>query len=380
MPDTYFYVVNPLKLETQLNESFADILEKTSSGTTASVLATNSEGEGHLLQAYFKPQVTTKAGNDLTWLGFLQSLWVDPWGNLREDSNGNKQLDLFNSTDETVATNAVDQIIVYQTDGDGNTNVRRYTEHHMYHPKNGMNSECYLEKLSTPIACPTLDSEPVDIGEIVPIFEAGERLRERDPDDRTIFTFIDGNGVDDDGDLLIDESGEDEGSGDWVGTVKNPYTGSTFDGSSEVIAFNDANWETIKPFLGLTDATAWWYLDNPSSANHDTRVKNLINYIRGIDSGDLIGDPKTRTRTMDDGTVWKLGDIINSTPVSISKPPDHYHLIYSDESFQNYLDANKDRETVVYVGANDGMLHAFTSWHYTDGQYQSTRYDRGDRG
>ena len=53
-PDTYFYVVNPLKLEEQLNKSFADILEKAASGTAASVLATNSEGEGHLVQAYFK--------------------------------------------------------------------------------------------------------------------------------------------------------------------------------------------------------------------------------------------------------------------------------------------------------------------------------------
>jgi type IV pilus assembly protein PilY1 len=26
-------------------------------------------------------------------------------------------------------------------------------------------------------------------------------------------------------------------------------------------------------------------------------------------------------------------------------------------------------ETVIYTGANDGMLHAFTSWKYNDGQY-----------
>jgi type IV pilus assembly protein PilY1 len=65
----------------------------------------------------------------------------------------------------------------------------------------------------------------------------------------------------------------------------------------------------------------------------------------------------------------KLGDIINSTPVSISKAPDYYHLIYGDESFQAYLDYTENRETVIYVGANDGMLHAFTSWKYNNGQY-----------
>ncbi|MBW1683371.1 MAG: hypothetical protein JRJ83_18515 [Deltaproteobacteria bacterium] len=64
--------------------------------------------------------------------------------------------------------------------------------------------------------------------------------------------------------------------------------------------------------------------------------------------------------------MWKLGDIVHSTPVSVSKPPDNYHIIYSDESYQAYYDAFKDRETVIYVGSNDGMLHAFTSWQYTD--------------
>jgi type IV pilus assembly protein PilY1 len=45
--------------------------------------------------------------------------------------------------------------------------------------------------------------------------------------------------------------------------------------------------------------------------------------------------------------------------------------------------ANKNRETVVYVGANDGMLHAFTSWQYdrSSGTYTrptSTAEDIGD--
>jgi type IV pilus assembly protein PilY1 len=66
-----------------------------------------------------------------------------------------------------------------------------------------------------------------------------------------------------------------------------------------------------------------------------------------------------------DGTnVWKLADIVNSTPVSVNRPVENYHIIYSDESYQAYLNASLNRETIVYVGANDGMLHAFTSWEY----------------
>lgn len=374
IPDTYFYVVNPLKLEEQLNKSFADILEKAASGTAASVLATNSEGEGHLIQAYFKPRVSTTSGNELTWLGYLQSLWVDPWGNLREDSNANGRLDLTNTTDEVAATSAVDRIIVYTTDNNGDTRIRRYTRHYRYHPKNGNDPTCILNLLTPSVACPDLlDSssyETVEINQIVPIFEAGDKLRQRNSDTRNIFTFIDGNGQDDDSDGWIDQSGEEEVAGSkWVGRVLAPSSDNPFDDTDEVIHFHENNWQRIRPFLGLRDAMAWSYVDHSSSPSHENRVKNLINYIRGKDSANLLGSPDTRSRTLDDGTVWKLGDIVNSTPVSISKPPDNYHIIYGDESYQAYLNQYKSRETVVYVGANDGMLHAFTHWNYNSGVY-----------
>ena len=35
---------------------------------------------------------------------------------------------------------------------------------------------------------------------------------------------------------------------------------------------------------------------------------------------------------------------------------------------------NRNRETVVFVGANDGMLHAFTGWVY-DGDTFKNPYD-----
>ena len=87
MPDNYFYVQNPLRLEEQLNKSFSAILRKAASGSAVSVLATKGEGEGTLIQAYFKPKVTDETGlHDITWAGYLQCLWVDAYGNIREDT------------------------------------------------------------------------------------------------------------------------------------------------------------------------------------------------------------------------------------------------------------------------------------------------------
>jgi type IV pilus assembly protein PilY1 len=56
-----------------------------------------------------------------------------------------------------------------------------------------------------------------------------------------------------------------------------------------------------------------------------------------------------------DRNNWKLGDIIHSTPVVVGAPAN----FNPDESYQNFMTAHENRPKMVYVGANDGMLHAF---------------------
>ncbi|CAN2040574.1 type IV pilus assembly protein PilY1 [Candidatus Magnetomoraceae bacterium gMMP-15] len=318
IPDTYFYVVNPLRLEEQLNKSFADILKKAGSGTAASVLATNSEGEGNLIQTYFQP-VFTSGTNELKWPGYIQSLWVDSSGNMREDTVHDLKL---NVEEDCIIKYFIDEI-------SGNTRIKKYSvsQSNPYPDEN----DTYVE---------------LGLSEITPILEAGQVLSERSADDRKIFTFIDK-----DDDKQIDESSD------------------PFDTNDEIIKFHIDSTSYIKPYLGVKDNDAWAYL----GANHDDRVNNLINYIRGKDSPDLSGTPDVRTRTLANGDVWKLGDIVHSTPVAISKPVERYDLIYSDESYHTYYLANQDRESVIYVGANDGMLHAFTSWKYNSETGQITK-------
>jgi len=368
VPDTYYYVVNPLKLEQQLNKSFADILEKAASGTAASVLATNSEGEGNLMQAYFQPKQTTLS-SELTWVGYLQSLWVDPCGNLREDTLNPRQLDKQNTSAVSSAV-GVDRIVEFITDANGDTKIKRFTSHYLYNPDNGDNCNCILDQLDPAQSC-AVSSEEVAISQIDPLFEAGELLSERDPASRYIFTFVDGNGATDDADALIDESGEEEVAGSkWVGQALNPSPGISgddpFDDSDELIRFHTDNLARLKPFLGVNDASCDDCASYLNATDNDTRASVLINWTRGYDQADITGYTASglRPRTLDNGNVWKLGDIVNSTPVSVGKAPDNYHVIYGDYSFQTYYDSVRDRETVVYVGGNDGMLHAFTSWQY----------------
>jgi len=67
--------------------------------------------------------------------------------------------------------------------------------------------------------------------------------------------------------------------------------------------------------------------------------EGLINYIRG------------------EGREWKLGDSNHSNPIVVG-PPDESAVQMGDE-YQEFMNTWEDRRKVVYVGANDGMIHCF---------------------
>ncbi len=50
-----------------------------------------------------------------------------------------------------------------------------------------------------------------------------------------------------------------------------------------------------------------------------------------------------------------LGDIVNGAPVYMGKPP----FRYTENGYASFVSAKANRTGVVYVAANDGMLHAF---------------------
>lgn len=59
-----------------------------------------------------------------------------------------------------------------------------------------------------------------------------------------------------------------------------------------------------------------------------------------------------------------LGDIVNSTPVYVSNPslswPNSVPFGSVEDSYADFRSEQEERAPVVYVGANDGMLHAFS--------------------
>ncbi len=336
LADNYYSANNAAELSSALNNALVDLLEKTAAGSAVSVLATRGEGEGIMVQAYFKPTVPTLSGDDVKWTGYIQALWLDDYGNMREDTVHDLALDVSS-----------DRIINFTLDAQGDMKVDVFAV---------SAADPYPDiAVSTPAAT-------LFVHDITPVWEAGKVLSDMaDPNsctltNRNIFTFLDKNN-----DGVVDET-----------------TYNSFDSAGEVIEFNTSSAAAIKPFVGVKNNAAgnWDYLDSGNtSTDHDNRLSNLINFVRGYNTG-FSGSTDIRSRLVEgslgggDEVVWPLGDTINATPVCLYAPPDNFGLIYNDSTYTNYYQQYKDRETVVFVGANDGMLHAFTSWDYNSATRQ----------
>ncbi|GAB4355918.1 MAG: PilC/PilY family type IV pilus protein [Methylohalobius crimeensis] len=77
----------------------------------------------------------------------------------------------------------------------------------------------------------------------------------------------------------------------------------------------------------------------------DDRGDDRVSYLRGNDVSGF------RTRTS------KLGDIVHSTPFFVGAPK----AGYLDSSYASFASTHASRDSIIYVGANDGMLHGFNA-------------------
>jgi hypothetical protein len=112
--------------------------------------------------------------------------------------------------------------------------------------------------------------------------------------------------------------------------------------------FSVANVNNLKTLLG--------YSSNSSATS-------FIRFVRGYDSY----DENQNGSTID--SRWKLGDIYHSQLVLqeapngfISLDEGHFEGYYRHtHNYQDFINAHKNRNSTVFVGANDGMLHAFSA-------------------
>lgn len=112
---------------------------------------------------------------------------------------------------------------------------------------------------------------------------------------------------------------------------------------------------------------------NPSNIELDTEQVTHLHYNAQNNAADGLGEERlnflrgqTNNEQSNGGTFRDrlsiLGDIINSDPLLIGTPNYQYPESFtngSETSYTAYKLAKQNRTKVLYVGANDGMMHAF---------------------
>lgn len=308
------------EIEAELTKAIEDILAQAASGTAVSVLTTSSRGIGSMMQAYFLP-VRQEGAREVRWTGYVQNLWIDPDDNLREDTGADLKLNL---TQDNV-------LKLYFDEATNETKAALFD--------NDALESCTIDNADTDI----IDFDEVDYN-----WEGGYKLALKDPSARDIITAR-----------------------------------KVIHGATVVDTFSETEATFTTADLGTDLKTA---LDADATYSAD----EIIRYIRGeCLEGSVTGDtdcsatadPDFRDRRVTipsgeggatNGNVWKLGDVISSTPKVLANTPNNtYHIDYGDTTYYQYVSDDStggyaQRSSIALVGANDGMLHAFRVGYLQD--------------
>ncbi|WP_165371577.1 pilus assembly protein [Pseudolysobacter antarcticus] len=136
---------------------------------------------------------------------------------------------------------------------------------------------------------------------------------------------------------------------DWL-----PNKGGTVAGVTPLTASTRAiaTSSSVGAAKGVAFTTANLSSGQLSSLGPDSATQTkVLNYVRGDQSNEG-ASPLFRPRT------YTLGDITNSKPVVQAAPAFPYADTPLNPGYSTFKASNSTRNPVVYVGANDGMLHA----------------------
>lgn len=354
-PDNFFLVRNPAQLGARLSRAFTDILKRSGSGTAAAVVSNSANGVGLTYQALYQAERKDSAGRSVEWSGTINGLWTDSYGYLREDLNHNDVLDSYD----------VDPVVEFHYNA-SNNEMEFYRE---LMPTTGGKAVTTFDKSKA-----TVTSHPLD--DLQTVWSAQNQLW-----DTSFSTGVDSGTLESTNRTYTDNSKTGRYIFTWID--KN-HDGKVESGEQVPFTFTDGssgNGFYGNPASGSSPASGNFRYLNTA----DPEVaKRIVAWVRGaeLDEKDSQGNPLWRNRTIDynnDGTqrVLRLGDIVNSTPVVVGTPSEAFDLLYNDTSYGSFRDYYRDRRQVVYVGANDGMLHAFNGGFFNaqDHSIQTTPTD-----
>ncbi|HEY4210626.1 MAG TPA: PilC/PilY family type IV pilus protein [Steroidobacteraceae bacterium] len=148
------------------------------------------------------------------------------------------------------------------------------------------------------------------------------------------------------------------GSQSWDASKKFPSTRNilTPNTSGALIPFQWTN-------LGAVSTGGTTTMQNLLSPDGVTATvaQNRLNYLRGDQTLEQSNSGPFRNRDS------QLGDIVDSSPIYVAAPGFRYRDNMETVTYSSFRSSKASRKPVVYVGADDGMLHAFDASTNSDG-------------
>ncbi len=325
-----YYADSADDLTAALETIVTDLLGRVASGSSISILSEGQTQMGaNMLQGVFYPSKYFGT-TSLSWPGYLYDYWFyngESVNNIREDT-------------------VHDYILTLDQDNRLEFN---------FNNQDGLSLNFYSDPTGKGEANTLVNSTPKTLDDVSPIWEAGKMLLATPAANRKIYT---------------------------VGS------------SGGLVNFDAANSALTTPASSLLGAASGFDACL-RGANDTATLQNLINYVRGTDltncrnrtvgmcwngssynstpcsSDSDCSSPYNSCKT----NVWKLGDIVYSSP---QVRTDYKYCSTDGTAFNNQActtDSDctsptytscKKKESVVFVGANDGMLHAFKTGILTD--------------
>ncbi|CAK8712746.1 PilC beta-propeller domain-containing protein [Candidatus Electrothrix aarhusensis] len=388
--ENYYPGEDPEKLEKNLYAILDDILSRSSSGSAASVISSSRSGAGAVYQAVFWPNFEDEDGNTVSWVGDVHGLFMRSDGRMYEDTDRDGMLSPSSVTDNSDPADTDDkQVLFYFSDAVNRTRAC-YNIDGFY--SNGLQCPGDADWIDT--ECPTPGEaceqgrtcDCVEITDIKYLWSANDQLRDMDtsknrstPVKRKIFTWNDANnnGIVDLYGNEKDEWFQLNSATPW--SALNSTAAETRE-SAVPAGYGPPRGPVTEDFLTSFDWGS--FVSNDGSDMEQDALNALVEWLEGYDqlnneSSDDNGndrlDKELRSRQFrigGDTKEWRLGDIIHSTPLVVSKPAEAYHYIYRDPTYSKFADKWATRRNVVYFGGNDGMLHAVNAGFYIENTNQ----------
>ncbi|MBU1419958.1 MAG: hypothetical protein KKI15_15855 [Proteobacteria bacterium] len=376
---------DPDQLEGNLLLIFSDILSRASAGSAASVISSSRSGEGGVYQAIFWPQIDRAVGEEpLVWTGDVHAFFINEDGFLwddysgadatpnaanqkgklwTEDTNGNGVLDSGEDSNSNGVLDGDRRIITFYNDTTKTTQIcfnSSVVEDGVCEPSD------YIGTAVTTVELRDFDQY---------LWSANEQLE-------GISTF----------DASVNRSILADGTWNFGDNRRYIFTWNDLDNdgivdSAEVLPFEEGM------NTGLTVAASRQSVLNDFNVASDTKLNELINWLRGNNKAETTTDgtftpydvtedenmngvqdwvyrcrryPDCALTSVD--PVWRLGDVIHSTPTLVSRPAEGFQYIYRDDTYNTFYKKYVQRRQVIYFGANDGMLHAVNAGFYDVGE------------